>query len=139
METEKMRIRAEEQLRMNTGNKDIENFDFGITLDTEISIINVNVKGKDRHHTITYRPEISFNQKSNIIDFNLSPFNRKDTYEITLFLTSDNNLSIEDVSKLEFSSTLPVKFIEIDALSKTLLEIMKEGFPPLMNSIGILK
>jgi hypothetical protein len=110
----------------NNGNIDYEKFEFGITLVKFIAIINLKVSSANRHHSITFEPNINFNQKSNIVDFTLCPFNRKETYEITLFLTSDNKKNIDSTEILKFSSKYPVKFIDYYIMSKTILEMLLE-------------
>jgi len=108
---------------INSGNKDFDTFEFGLTLKKDTSIINIDVKGTDRHHIITNDPAIDFNNPSKIIDFKLTPFNRKDKYDITLFLTCNNNM----IGELKFSSKLPVKFVDPDSIKKTIIEILKES------------
>ncbi|RXF70521.1 hypothetical protein [Arcticibacter tournemirensis] len=104
----------------NRGNKDWEQFEFGITLPENVYAININAIGKDRHHSINYSPEINFEEKSNVLDIKLHPFNRKDVYSITLFLTSTAN-GID--SEITFSSKSAVKFMERDIVATTTVEL----------------
>jgi hypothetical protein len=107
---------------LNKGNKDYESFDFGITLPDGMSIINVAVKSADRHHSIQYCPQVSFNSKLNYIDLTLSPFNRKDKYTISLTLTGTfTNVP----NPILFSSKLPVKFVSVDFSELILPAIFK--------------
>lgn len=96
---------------VNRGNNDLKNFKFGITLPNKMSIKKVQCESKDRHHKIETQNSISFDNPSNIVDFNLEPFNRKDIYKIKLYIT----ISTTDINEkdFQFSSEYPIKFIDL--------------------------
>ncbi|MFC0878795.1 hypothetical protein ACE01N_19525 [Saccharicrinis sp. FJH2] len=106
---------------INSGNKDYPDFSFGITTPDNVEIVNIETNGEDRHHNINYTPDIDFSNKSNIVDFSLTPFNRKNSYNIELLLTSVESVKNID---LNFSTDLPVKIIEATTVSVTTGEIL---------------
>jgi hypothetical protein len=110
---------------LNEGNKDYSEFNFGITLPESVTAVNLKLKGKDRHHLIEAEQNIDFDSPSNTIDFKLKPFNRKDLYHITLFVTCVNNNILEGIS---FSSNMPVRFKDIAIIpeKKIILKILNE-------------
>lgn len=117
---------------INSGNKDYESFEFGLSFEDGVSVINYSGKGIDRHHTISSEPNVDFSNPSQIIDLTLKPFNRKDKYEITLFLTNEN---LDEVGEIKFSSGLPVKFLDLDTFRKTFIEVLKESLSIVSASI----
>lgn len=121
---------------VNSGNKDYDAFTFGITAPDNVEIVNVETNGEDRHHNINYTPDIDFSNKSKIVDFSLTPFNRKNSYNIELLLTSADSIKNID---LEFSTELPVKIIEATTVSVTTSEILSAFLKAAINGTAELK
>lgn len=97
---------------VNTSNKDYDSFKFGITCASQIKIINVKSKSSDRHHLIDFDERPSLENQLYKFDVALSPFNRKDAYELEISLTTDRgSISEEDI---QISSAHPVKWSDID-------------------------
>ena len=74
-------------------------------------IRKVECKSQDRHHKIEQQNSLNIDNPSNIIDFTLEPFNRKDIYKINLYIT----ISTTDINErnFKFSSEYPIKFIDL--------------------------
>jgi hypothetical protein len=106
---------------LNKGNTDFEEFQFGITLPENTSIINIKANGLDRHHQVESKPDVGFNSDTNEMDFILKPFNRRDKYKVMLTLSGHLN-EYEEVVK--FSTTHPVKFVEIESVATTTMEVL---------------
>ncbi|REK05514.1 MAG: hypothetical protein DWQ37_23670 [Planctomycetota bacterium] len=78
----------------NTSNRDHDAFTFGITLDEADSAVLCSPSGADRHHKI-----VEASDKANPaapkrqLDFTCTPFNRKDQYDVRVYLsgTSEGN------------------------------------------------
>jgi hypothetical protein len=100
-------------LLTNSGNKDIEKFVWGITLPESIKIVKIETIPQDRHHSVLLKSDIKFDKTSSEIDFELIPFNRKDTYKIKLYIT----ISAEtlELSSIKLGSTHPVKFVAMNS------------------------
>jgi hypothetical protein len=115
----------------NKGNRDIKDFKFGITLPKEMIIRKVECKSQDRHHKIEPQNSINIDNPPNFIDFNLEPFNRKDIYEIKLYIS----ISTTDINErdFKFSSEYPIKFIDLP----TALEVAGRFAELLMNDIEL--
>jgi hypothetical protein len=103
----------------NRGNQHKAAFDFGITLAPGEQAINIESDTPDRHHTVTHSPA-SIDQPQNSIDFTLKPFNRRDRYQIKVYVTIPTHSIAPAIP--EFSSVDPVKFTDIKSLTETLAE-----------------
>lgn len=110
-------------LIQNDGNKDFDEFTFGLTFPDFAKAIKVNAKGEDRHHAILSKEKIDFGSSSSIADFSLRPFNRHDKYQILIYATCDNNKTLEEV---KISSQMPVIFKDIEIINLSFLEILNQ-------------
>lgn len=100
-------------LLINSGNKDIDKFICGITLPENIKGVKIETVPQDRHHNVQLKSEINFDKTSSEIDFELIPFNRKDIFEIKLYLTiSKETLEISDI---KLGSPHPIKFVDMQS------------------------
>ncbi len=108
---------------INEGNKDYPEFNFGITLPDYAKAINIKSSGEDRHHTISVSQNIDFSSPTRIIDCNLTPFNRKDIYNISLFVTCTGN---NVISNVDISTDMPIRFKEIQIISETTIVLLEE-------------
>src|ERR1700730_1698766 len=84
---------------VNRGNQDLHEFSFGLTMPKGASIAFVSTSGKDRHHSIVIKQNISPVNRSGVVDFTCNPFNRGDQYGSTLYVSLDNNQKFEDFEK----------------------------------------
>lgn len=100
-------------LLTNRGNKDIDKFICGITLPENIKVVKIETVPQDRYHNVQLKSEINFDKTSSEIDFELLPFNRKDIFEIKLYLTiSKETLEISDI---KLGSPHPIKFVDMQS------------------------
>lgn len=96
----------------NTGNKDYRAFEIGITLPENVRIVHADNFAPDRHHSITQKTVVELGKTVNEIDYELGPFNRKDTYQIDLHcVLSSHKLSTSD---FEMSTAHPINFVDKD-------------------------
>jgi hypothetical protein len=106
----------------NNGNKDFKEFAFGVTFSDDIVAVNVKTNTSDRHHVVDFTPEVYFNSPTQIIDFKLSPFNRKDIYRFEILLTAGTNMKETDIS---FSTIEPIRFIDSNTISVSTIDLIK--------------
>jgi hypothetical protein len=100
-------------LLTNSGNKDIEKFVCGVTLPENIKVVKIETIPQDRHHSVLLKSDIKFDKTSSEIDFELVPFNRKDTYEIKLYITISTETL--ELSNIKLGSPHPVKFVAMSS------------------------
>ena len=92
----------------NTGNKDYEEFKFGITISGLSLAVYLQTETQDRYHEISSSPQIDLTHLDNEIDFTLKPFNRKDAYSMVLFINPVGH----DPVDIDFGTKHPVKFVK---------------------------
>jgi hypothetical protein len=99
----------------NSGNADIPTFNLGINLPEGNGIISVQYQSPDRYHIAKYSPEVSPVSYSDQLDFVLEPFNRADTYSLTMVANSfDKDLG----KKIKLSKKQSVKFVDASLIDK---------------------
>lgn len=111
----------------NIGNKDMEEFKFGITLGEDDKALHVETESKDRHHSIEIGSPISLLKPVKEVDLSLRPFNRRDTYSINLFVTSSGSKLIPD--SVQISTFHPVKFTNktpVETFASIALEVLRQ-------------
>ena len=91
----------------NGGNVDRANFKFSLSFPESTKIIFVEAKDADRNHRFTAKPEISPSKPVDVLDFEIAPFNRRDVYEVTAYITEASGLKIQDI---KLTSPAPVLF-----------------------------
>ena len=99
----------------NTGNKDYEEFNFGLTIPGLRLAVLVQPETQDRYHEMTFSPQIDLSHLDNEIDFTLKPFNRNDTYSVVLGILPPpvDHLQEEDLYfEIEPVTKHPVVFVE---------------------------
>ncbi len=93
----------------NRGNRDIPEFRFGLTLGKGDAAIYIEANGDDRHHEIRTETEISPNSPSEILDFTCKPFNRGDTYSISIFIVVNDEKAAPE--PIQPSSAHSIRFV----------------------------
>lgn len=94
----------------NDGNRDLESFAFGVTLDGGHEVILAQCSGEDRHHGLQeVAPKVSPGGPRKSVDFTAVPFNRRDHYSIRLYMRSNGPI---DRKQVQLSSAEPVVFAE---------------------------
>jgi len=110
----------------NQGNRDYEQFEFGITMGGDNKSSDVRFQGPDRHHEIRIKlPGFDINEEPKkpvtAIDFWMKPFNRRDTYEVDIYFTFE-----KDKGGFEFGSSHAVRFVEKGTAKVMAKEIAKQ-------------
>ena len=118
----------------NTGNKDITSFDLGVNLPAGATIIGIQHEGPDRYHIVTQKSVISIEHPADYADFVLAPFNRKDTYYITLVVSYNGD---ELLRKVKLSTTQPVRLVNEFTIDKAELAYLR-GFLEIPFPLGTL-
>jgi len=108
---------------MNSGNRDLPEFDFGLTLGENDSCIMVDSKSQDRHHAVQYLNRPTPEAPNQFLDLALKPFNRKDRYTIKLYIVVGDKHP--EPCEIRISSKLPVKFSESPAFGDALMQALK--------------
>lgn len=104
----------------NKGNRDFASFRFGITLSDSDQGILAASKSSDRHHMVEmdHVPSPSFPQKT--IDFTLTPFNRRDTYTVTVYVVAPDS---QDPSDIDVTTPEAVRLVPLKSFSELAAEI----------------
>lgn len=106
---------AEIQL-VNRGNRDLAAFTFGITLSGSDRAVHVDPQSLDRHHMATLKVACTPASPSSVLDFELRPLNRGDSYTIRLFLVVGGT----EPQPLVIGTSEPVRFTEIPSVAETM-------------------
>jgi hypothetical protein len=119
---------------VNTGNKDYEEFKFGLTLSGLNLAVAVHPETSDRYHEMAFSPAIGLDCLDSDIDFTLKPFNRNDTYHVVIYILPEpvNVHGEEPVIDMELVTKHPVTFVELSAyrdLAKSVAFGVMEGVP----------
>ena len=101
---------------VNRGNKDLATFGFGITLSARDKAVHVEPRANDRHHVAELRGVCTPTLPSSMLDFELRPFNRGDTYTFRIFIVAAK----ENPDPIKMSSSEAVRFTEIPTMAETL-------------------
>jgi len=120
---------------VNRGNRDLATFDFGITLTDGDKVVHVEPSGLDRHHTATLKRACAPSSPSSVLDFELRPFNRGDSYTMRLFIVAAS----DEPGAISIGSSEPVRFTEIPSVVETIAEAARTvsiGIGPLVVSVG---
>ncbi|MCF2489921.1 hypothetical protein [Dyadobacter sp. CY347] len=107
----------------NNGNKDYQDFAFGVTLPDNSQIINFVGQSSDRHHIVQQETDVNIHNPKSEIDAKLMPFNRNDVYNITLLINKTEGVKSLSEADIKFSTNASIKFTST-RLSKTFLEVM---------------
>ena len=100
----------------NAGNTDSDTFEFGVTLPNSHRAIFCECSGSDRHHNLTPIEAPTLQNQRSTIDFRCTPFNRKDSYTVKLYVTSDSK-TIKP-SDVQLSSAAPVRITKATDMEK---------------------
>ena len=112
-----------EVLVVNKGNRDFDQFAFGITLGAEDRCIFLESSACDRYHELTPKNVPTPNSPVQELDLVAKPFNRGDVYTMRLFLViSPDQLA---PAEIELASAAPVRFVGLvsDALTSMSLDV----------------
>ena len=104
----------------NLGNKDYDEFQFGISLPQGNSIVYSEASGTDRHHIIEPSASVTPWNPAHELDFSCKPLNRGDTYSIKTFLVASPRTQPAPIS---ISSRLPVNFIQMPTAGEIALKL----------------
>jgi len=108
----------------NTGNTNMADFSFGLTLEGDDVAVHAEAITPDRHHIFTQTtPQIALGSAAKELDFICRPFNKRDTYVVKLFIAIASSES--GVGEIQFSSPLPVKFVNLMVRENMALSILK--------------
>ena len=115
----------------NTGNQNIENFKFGVTMEGEYKVVDVLMKQPDRHHTMS----VGLSEKSAVTnpDFYLEPFNRTDTYAVDIYFTYKN-----EPGPVQLTTAHPVRFTRLGINKKELLMFAGALMMEMIPGIGFI-
>lgn len=105
---------------INVGNRDLEEFSFGITFNDSDRILFSQCFAKDRHHAIIGAPTPSITIPLSQIDFKCRPFNRRDSYSVTLYAAPA--LGQTDISEPILSTSQSVRLTREPGLSEQIIK-----------------
>ena len=106
---------VETQIR-NEGNTDFSNFDLKLTLSPFAKIVYLDCKGQDTSHEAVLKEKIEFASPSMIADLFLNPFNRNNTFHITIYATCESNQPLTK-RDIKYSSKTSVNFNAVEAIT----------------------
>lgn len=110
---------------INRGNSDRARMLLGLTLPVGQNIVHAEKTTGDRHHRMTIQGELNPSTASNEIDVLLEPFNRGDTYTLTLYVTLPPD--IDEVGLIVPSSSEAVRFVELPNSAQVASEALDIG------------
>jgi hypothetical protein len=116
----------------NQSKYDFAEFEFGITLASDMKIVYIEVQSSDRHRVVKPLTPFGFDQPQSQIDLSLQPFNREDTYTFRLLVTAPDNSS---PSSITLSSPEAVRFVDLP----TTQEMLKAAAKSIAIPIGPFK
>ena len=109
----------------NTGNCDYDSFDAGITLAEGDKAIHVEAVSDDRHHVVRQVTPVGLSTAVSELDFQLKPFNRRNSYQINIFVTIPE--SHDAPGQVSLSSPHPVRFVEPPKVAETAAELLVQA------------
>ena len=118
---------------INRGNKNIDEFEFGVTLASGDNCIFVELFPPDRHHAFQQATPITPQAPLSEIDFKLKPFNRRDSYSLKMYIVVPEGKT--EPAKIELSSPSPIKFVDMPSVS----EILGKAAGEMLLQIGPLE
>jgi hypothetical protein len=101
---------------VNRGNKDIDEFPLGFTLEKGDQAIYLEYESPDRHHTIT-PSGVSLSTPKSEVDIKLKPFNRKDWYTFRVYVVPEGDFA---PGMIELSSPYPIRFTTMPTMGEML-------------------
>jgi len=93
----------------NRGNKDYDDFEFGVSLH-DGQCVHVAWEDPDLHHNLSLVEPVSPSTPKAGVKFRVKPFNRTDTYSLRLYLTSGRKGQEPEIPTL--TSPYPIRFID---------------------------
>lgn len=124
-------------LLVNKGNKDFDEFRFGMTLLEKAVAIYVEPQTQDRHHFAEQVNQVNLSLPVSEIDFILKPFNRRDVYSFKLFIVIPKDMEKPD--KINLSSPHPIRFIDVTSTAEAFVEGFFEEFTKEVGSKLIIR
>ena len=94
---------------INKGNKDMDRFDFGVTLGGTDEAIDVKIETPDRHHKMELLTPVDVSAPKEELDFSMQPFNRNDTYTFDVFY-----IYADFPSAIKISSPHAQRFVKVN-------------------------
>ena len=122
---------------INKGNRDLDEFKFGVTLGDEDKCIFITSSSPDRHHEVLQETEVSPQSPQGEVDFKLRPFNRRDSYFFKLYIVIPEGAKEPGILKL--GSPSPVRFSEMPTVGEVLAKAVEESVRVGPLSISIRK
>jgi hypothetical protein len=121
----------------NQGDKDLERFEFGMTLSEGDVAIYIESQSPDRHHQVEQITSLSCADAKSEIDLILHPFNKTDTYSLRLLMiTAEPN---KEPGEIKFSSPEAVKFVDLPTTKEVIENAARSAslsFGPFSISLG---
>jgi hypothetical protein len=93
----------------------MESFRFGLTLSKKDMPFGLTAEGPDRHHQIIPVKPVTIDPPSLEIDLELRPFNRRDIYTFSFFVTTDDEQPYPNAPVL--TSPHPIRFLNTPTVS----------------------
>lgn len=109
---------------INAGNIRIERFDIKLDMPETFNILKVTPTLPSRAREIKFKDSPSYKNQLNSLDFELTPFNRKDPFSIDIQVYSTKNNAL-DISKILIDSSTDIEFIKVENETKN---DTKDGF-----------
>ncbi len=114
-----------EILVVNRGNKDLNEFKFGVTLSGGDRCIFIVPSAPDRHHKVLQDSVVTPQSPQDAIDFTLSPFNRKDSYSFKMYIVILEGA--EQPNKIVLGSSSPVRFTDMPTVRDILTRAVENA------------
>ena len=109
---------------INRGNRDLDEFKFGVTLDDGDRCIYVETTHPDRYHVVEQLTPVTPTEPRGAIDFSLRPFNRRDLYSFRLYVVVPDGRLGPDTPRLETAS--PIRFVAMSGPNSVVAAVAQQ-------------
>lgn len=108
---------------VNKGNRDLQSFKFGLSYPNKDLVLHCDGQTADRHHIARVLTELGPGLPTTEVDFELAPFNRKDSYTLTLFVVAKGGQEVP--GEFRISSSEPVVFRKAQETAETVSTLLR--------------
>ena len=113
----------------NQSRHDFNEFQLGVTLSSNDTLIYIEAQPTDRHHVIKQLSPVAFTNPCSTADLVLYPFNRDDVYRFRLFVIT---AEISDCpNTIMLSTPEAIRFVDMPTTQKTLEQTARKIAIPL--------
>ncbi|MDP9080955.1 MAG: hypothetical protein M3O71_26355 [Bacteroidota bacterium] len=103
----------------NDSSQDYSIFDLKMAVSAFAKIIYMDCNGQDASHEIILKDKIGFEKPCQIADIALNPFNRRNSYHISVYVTCNEGSELTK-NDIKYSSKIPAIFSAVEPVTETI-------------------